>query len=123
VLDGLDDAAHDALDQGGEDRPLVREVLVQRTARDPRLSADGGDGRLMEALARKDCERAVEDLVTARVAAKLCSVPGSRHVVLGSPCAARPQELSGAHGCQRAVEARGARLSDTIGLHYFVASA
>jgi hypothetical protein len=94
VLDGLEDAAHDALDQGGEDRALVREVLVQRTPRDVRLSADDGDGRLMEALAREDRERAVEDLVTARIGAKPCSVPGSRHVVLGSPWAARPQELS-----------------------------
>jgi hypothetical protein len=39
----------------------------------------------MEALAREDCERAVEYLVAALVAAKIRSAPGSRHAVLGSP--------------------------------------
>src|SRR5262249_4467026 len=102
VLDGLDDAAHDTLDQGGEDRSLVGEVLVQRPTRDPRLSADGGDGRLMEALARKARERGVGDLVRACVAVKPCAVPGSRHVGLGSPGDAGPQEFSGAQSWQRA---------------------
>src|SRR5262249_55921704 len=102
VLDGLDDAAHDALDQGGEDRALVREVLVQRAATDPRSHADVGDGRLVEAPTREDRERAVEDLVAARVAAKIRSTPGSRHIVLRSPYDAGLQELCVAHGCQRA---------------------
>src|SRR5262249_39172902 len=102
VLDGLDDAAHDTLDQGGEDRSLVGEVLVQRPTRDPRLSADGSDGRLMKALAREDRKRAVEDLCTACGAVRRWAVPGRRHVVVGGPGHAGPQEFSAAQSWQRA---------------------
>jgi hypothetical protein len=58
----------------------------------------------MEALAREDREGGVEYLVAALVAAKIRSTPGTRHVVLGSPCDAVPQELHRRRGCAKVAE-------------------
>ena len=74
MLDGVEDATHDAIDERRQDIALVREVLVQGAPCDARPRADVGDGRLMEAVAREHRERTVEDLVPAFVARQIRAV-------------------------------------------------
>src|SRR5262245_55352922 len=81
VLDGVDDATDDTIDERRQDIALVGEVLVQGAPRDVRPRADVGDGRLIEAFGREHRERTVEDLVPAFIARQIGAAGQNRHAV------------------------------------------
>jgi hypothetical protein len=85
VLDGVDDATDDAIDERRQHIALVGEVLVQGAPRDASPRADVGDGGLVEAFSREHRERTFEDLLPALLARKMRAAHRNRHVIPGTP--------------------------------------
>src|SRR5215468_3517778 len=71
LLDRIDDTGDDAIDQRGEEVPLVPEVLIQRSAGNPRPRTDIRNRRFVKSLGREDLERAVEDVLATILAAQI----------------------------------------------------